>query len=165
MQISRLIMLSCYPMHYCTQQWTRVGSDVWLSEAADWETRSCGSRGGGAAGQRCSQAEEAAAGDGTGDSKNKAATEEQFYSGGLVWYVGIWFMWFIFNFFMSNKIQTLQSTIKQIFNRSSGNGSAMNSPFDLSHLFREKFEDAILIILWHCDLNQQRQLPDWSMKY
>jgi hypothetical protein len=32
-----------------------------------------------AAGQRCSQAEEAAAGDGTGDSKNKAATEEQFY--------------------------------------------------------------------------------------
>jgi hypothetical protein len=66
---------------------------------------------------------------------------------------------------MSNKIQTLQSTIKQIFNRSSGNGSDMNSPFDLSHLFREKFVDAILIILWHRDLNQQRQSPDWSMKY
>ena len=44
----------------------------------------------------------------------------------LHWYAHIWFLWFIFNFSKSNKLLTLQSTIKQIVNRSSGNGSAMS---------------------------------------
>ena len=45
------------------------------------KTRGCSGRGVGAAGKRCSQVEEAAAGDLTGDSKNKAARKEHFNSG------------------------------------------------------------------------------------
>ena len=44
----------------------------------------------------------------------------------------------ILNIFMSNKSQTPQSTIKQISNRSSVNGSAINIPFPTSHtIFKE----------------------------